>query len=331
MKGISLIICCYNSEEIIEQTLSYVEKQVVSNVNWEVILIDNNSTDNTSAVVKSFWDFDKNPNLKVFKEENPGLSNARLRGIKESQFDIISFVDDDNLIPENWVAYVHEVFKNQEVGVLGCTSIGKFDYPIPDWYEKHKLSFATGKLYEVDFGNVTYAGLVYGAGMSMRKEIFKKLDEKGWEPYLSDRVGKKQSGGGDSELTLASRLLGYQIFYSNQINTQHLIKSDRLTWERLKAMIYGFGEADVFVLPYAYQYKKAQGLLTFFDKLRKKWWVNYLGKKVALTILRIKKTFGKISPEDFEIAEIRNQAFCTSLLEQKRTFENSFDDLSKLQ
>lgn len=330
MKGISLIICCYNSEEIIEQTLSYVEKQVASKIDWEVILIDNNSSDNTSAVVKSYWNFDKHPNLKVFKEEKAGLSNARMRGIKESKYDIISFVDDDNLIPKNWVSYIHQVFQKEEVGVLGCTSNGKFDYPVPSWYEKHKLSFATGKLYEVDFGNVTYAGLVYGAGMSMRKEIFKKLENKNWEPYLSDRVGKKQSGGGDSELTLASRLLGYQIFYSNQINTQHLIKKDRLTWDRLKAMTYGFGEADVFVLPYTYQYKKSKGSVSFFDELRKKWWVNYFGKKIALAILRIKKSFGKIAPDDFEIAKIRNQAFCNSLLEQKRTFEQSFDELSRL-
>lgn len=331
MKGISLIICCYNSKEIIEQTLSYVEKQVTTDVSWEVILIDNNSTDNTSEVVKSYWDFNKNPHLKLFKEEKPGLSNARLRGIKESKYDIISFVDDDNLIPENWVAYIHDIFQKPEVGVLGCTSIGKFDYTVPEWYEKHKLSFATGKLYEIDFGNVTYAGLVYGAGMSMRKEIFRKLNEKGWEPYLSDRVGKKQSGGGDSELTLASRLLGYQIFYSNQINTEHLIKADRLTWERLKAMTYGFGQADVFVLPYTYLYKKSKGSLTFFDKLRKKWWVNYFGKKVALNILRIKKSLGKIAADDYEIAEIRNQAFCSSLLEQKTIFENSFEELQKLQ
>ncbi|AWV99363.1 glycosyltransferase [Arcticibacterium luteifluviistationis] len=330
MKGISLIICCYNSEEIIEQTLSYVDKQVAHNVNWEVILIDNNSTDNTTAVVNSYWNFEKRPNLKVIKEPKPGLSNARMRGIEESQYDVISFVDDDNLIPENWVAYIHDVFQKQEVGVLGCTSIGKFNYEVPAWYEKHKLSFATGKLYDIDFGNVTYAGLVYGAGMSMRKEIFRKLEEKNWEPYLSDRVGKKQSGGGDSELTLVSRLLGYQIFYSNQINTRHLIKKDRLTWDRLKAMTYGFGEADVFVLPYTYHYKKSQGETSFLDELRKKWWVNYLGKKVALSILRIKKSLGKIAPDEFEIAKIRNQAFCDSILEQKNTFQQSFEELSRL-
>lgn len=330
MQGISLLICCHNSEKIIEQTLQHVQNQEVENVLWEVILINNNSTDQTSLVAHSFWNYKRNSNFKIVEESLPGLSNARLRGIKEAKFDIVSFVDDDNLIPHNWVQYVSQVFQKNEIGVLGCTSIGKFDFEVPEWYEKHKLAFATGELYSGDFLDVTSHGLVYGAGLSMRKAIFEKLAEKNWKPHLTDRIGTKQSGGGDSELTLAARLLGYRIFYTNQIKSEHLIKADRLTWERLKAMTWGFGEADVFILPYQYQYKKILNKNTILDELRRNWIFNYLGKKVSLLNQHLQFLAGKVSKKDFEIILIRNKAFCSAIMHNRHSFSQLFNKVQQL-
>ena len=330
MFGISILVCCYNGEHIIAETLAYIANQKVSSDNWELILIDNNSSDNTSKIATESWNFESMPNFRIVKEEKPGLSFARLKGISEAKYDIVSFVDDDNFIPENWVEYLLEKFKNPEIGVLGCTSIGKFDYETPKWYEQHKLAFATGVLYPQNFSDVTKDALIYGAGMSLRNEIFKKLNDNNWEPYLTDRVGNKQSGGGDSEISLAARLLGYKIYYSNEIHTQHKIASNRLTWERLKAMTAGFGEADVFIIPYQFAYKKKQEKLTTLDYLRKYWWVNVIGKKIALFKSLILNIMGKIPNEDYEIIQIRNSSFRKSIINNKEIFKKSFEKILKL-
>ena len=129
----------------------------------------------------------------------------------KSKYDIISFVDDDNFIPPNWVEYQYKTFLNPEIGILGCTSIGHFDFQIPLWYEKEKLNFATGALYSCSLCDITPDGAVYGAGMTLRKEIYSNLFSKNWQPFLTGRIGKTQMGGEDSELTFAARLLGYKI------------------------------------------------------------------------------------------------------------------------
>lgn len=330
MFGISILVCCYNGEHIIAETLSYIAKQKVLTTNWELILIDNNSNDNTSKVASESWNFDKYPNFRIVTEKTPGLSFARLKGISEAKYNIVSFVDDDNFIPENWVEYLLEKFSNPEIGVLGCTSIGKFDFEVPKWYEKHKLAFATGELYPGKFTDVSKDALIYGAGMTIRKEVFIQLNKHHWKPYLTDRVGNSQSGGGDSEISLAARLVGFKIFYSNEIVTLHKISQNRLSWQRLKAMTEGFGHADVFIIPYQYAYKKKQGTLRPLDNLRKYYWFNILGKTLAYYKSKMLYILGKISFEDFEIIEIRNKSFRKSMYSNRFQFESSFEIIEQL-
>lgn len=325
MASISVVICCYNSVLVIEKTLECLQNQVFTNETWEVIVVDNNSNDNTGNLAQNFWKLDGVP-FKVVHEPNAGLSNARLKGVSEAQFEIISFIDDDNLAPENWIAYQSKAFDNPEIGILGCTAVGVFDSTPPEWYEENKHSFATGKLYEGDFVNVTESGSVYGAGMCMRKEIFTKLHQKGWSPLLSGRKGNSQSGGEDTEICLAARLLGYQIFYTNEIEIGHYILDQRLTWDRLKKMTEGFGSADVFTLVYDIVYQEEKGKLSFTQSLRKKWWFNYLGKRVNLSLKR-----GTINDrKKRELYEIRMLAFCKTIEQEKERFEASFSYLGDI-
>ncbi len=334
MNGVSIIICGYNSAQTITETLKHAQNQDnLSNDNWEVLLINNNSTDNTEEIARNTWDDSKGSQLRIIKEEKVGLSNARIRGVKESKFDIISYVDDDNLIPSNWVSYILTVFKNKEVGVLGCTAIGKFDIEEPEWYQKeqHKLAFATGRIYKGDdFMDVTEDGLLFGAGLTMRKEIFEKLWAKNWQPLLSDRKGESQSSGGDSELTLASRLLGYKIYFTNEISIIHWIINDRLSWERLRKVTKGFGEADVSLLPYNYYYKQIKGNLTAVDRLRKSWAFNYFGKFISLQKCHLRRLMGQLDREDHEILSIRLGSFLDKIWKKRAQFRQNYKIVENL-
>jgi glycosyltransferase involved in cell wall biosynthesis len=71
---------------------------------WEIIVVDNNSTDNTFNIVKEFKKNSKVP-VKYVKEEKQGLSHARNRGIRESKGRHIAFIDDDALADCNWIIY----------------------------------------------------------------------------------------------------------------------------------------------------------------------------------------------------------------------------------
>ena len=77
-KGISIIIACYNSEKVISTTLEHLQNQKnYEGINWEVIVIDNNSTDKTSIVAQENWDRNPIVPLRIINENKIGEANAR--------------------------------------------------------------------------------------------------------------------------------------------------------------------------------------------------------------------------------------------------------------
>src|SRR6187402_2986286 len=105
--GISVIICCYNSVARIEPTLKHLFAQKgVTASEWEIILVDNGSTDSTSATALQLWNSleGEKPAFKVLQESIPGLSTARQTGIDAAAFEYVLFCDDDNWLQEDYVA-----------------------------------------------------------------------------------------------------------------------------------------------------------------------------------------------------------------------------------
>jgi glycosyltransferase involved in cell wall biosynthesis len=327
--NISVIICCYNSSRVIENTLEHLKKQRFEGIEWEIVLVDNNSNDETASVAAACWNREAiNIPLRIVREPKPGLANARIKGVETTSYDVISFIDDDNLVPENWITFQAGIFDNKEIGILGCNSVGVFDSPPPAWYEINKYAFATGKLYEEDFLDITHDGAVFGAGMTLRKSIFQDLFASGWQPALSGRIGNKQAGGEDSELCQAARLMGYKIFYTNLISLGHYIMNERLTWDRLVKMTHGFGSADALILPFSITYDKYYKgkSLSFF--LRKHWWFNYLGKKIMMFV---RDPFSESRPYSQKIViRARISSFCEAISRDRELFRECFKIADKL-
>jgi glycosyltransferase involved in cell wall biosynthesis len=97
--NVSIIICCYNSESRISSTLEHIAKQKIENLQLEVILVDNNSNDNTAKVAIEVWSKLGNPfSLSILKEPTPGLSYARKKGVSSANGEIIIFCDDDKIL-----------------------------------------------------------------------------------------------------------------------------------------------------------------------------------------------------------------------------------------
>ena len=95
---ISIIICTYNRSESLKRTLQSLKEMSVSDdIEWELLIVDNNSTDNTREAVN---DFTKTSglNCRYVFESKQGLSNARNRGVKEACGEIIAFTDDDVIV-----------------------------------------------------------------------------------------------------------------------------------------------------------------------------------------------------------------------------------------
>src|SRR4051794_7116729 len=97
-KAISIIICCYNSSKRLPATLKHIAQQKMrSNILWEVIVVDNNSADDTKEVAVREWrKYNLSVPFKVVTEQKQGLIHAREKGYAEAAYQLLLFCDDDN-------------------------------------------------------------------------------------------------------------------------------------------------------------------------------------------------------------------------------------------
>ena len=246
LSGVSIIICGYNSSSRITPTLEALQKQQFTKqpVSWEVILVDNASTDNTKQVAEEVWKRNPVTQLRVIKEEMPGLMNARKRGMENAVFDIVSFIDDDNWVETGWVQKVFGIFAaDEKTGACGGRSEPVFENKKPEWFDEYQSSFAVGSQADQTGIINDTKGFLWGAGLSFRRSLWNELHDRGFKNITLGREGKKITAGEDTELCYAIRLLGYNIFYSNELLLKHFMPVNRMNINYLEKMCEGFGKA----------------------------------------------------------------------------------------
>lgn len=253
MPGVSIVICCHNSRARLGETLGHLVRQVVpAGLPWEVIVVDNGSTDDTSAAAEKIWAASSSAApLRVISEPRLGLSFARARGLREARYDFVSLVDDDNWVGPDWVRLVSEIMTAQpRAGACGGISEAAFEKTPPNWFAQFSRSFAVGEL-TPEAADVTWSkGYLWGAGLSIRKPAWQKLHAEGFIPLLQDRSGSSLSSGGDTELCRALRLAGWQLHYDPRLRLQHFMPAGRLTWDYLRRLRHAFGASSVAIEAY---------------------------------------------------------------------------------
>lgn len=251
MQGLSVIICCYNSAARLSQTLAHLAKQV-TDVNWEVIVVDNNSTDQTKEVAEQEWKKSSlKTELRVVAEKTPGLSAARQKGVQESKFDTIIFCDDDN-----WLAsdYVDTAFKlihaDPTIGAIGAHGTPVFETTEPKWFKNFQSFFAVGEQHDSIAHDINNFQYVYGAGVVINKAALEQLNGLGFVNITTDRIGNKLVSGGDIELCLALQLIGYKVVYNPSLRFQHFMTAPRLTLRYALRLASGIGYSADLLFPY---------------------------------------------------------------------------------
>ncbi len=239
LSGVTIIVCCYNSENRIKKVLEYLSNQITPiGLKWEVIVVDNASKDKTSAVALENWNRTDVP-LKVLYEPEPGLSIARRTGIKEASFPYISFIDDDNWVNNTWIKSVFDIMeKNPQIGILGGKGTAVFEGEKPVWFDRYQRAFAVGP--QNSQSGRTFKPL-YGAGFTLRKSAWDYLHDNGFEFIFSGRKGSLLTSGEDSELCLALVLCGYHLYYNEDLTFEHYMPNQRMNWDYVVKLYQSFG------------------------------------------------------------------------------------------
>ncbi|SEO23831.1 Glycosyl transferase family 2 [Mucilaginibacter gossypiicola] len=224
--GVSVIVCCYNSSKRLPETIKHLALQKVpASVKWEVIIVDNASTDDTAAIAKTEWEKYglTNPPFTVVNQPVAGLSHARDMGLSHAKYEYLLFCDDDNWLFDNYVERVFQIMsKDSQIGVLGGCGLIEAEQPVA---LSEKLLKST-----TVWGPQTWAAdshWVYGAGSVYRKSILLELKKANWHQVTTGRIGKKLLSGEDVEMCLMNYLMGYKIVADDSLKFKHFVPLDR--------------------------------------------------------------------------------------------------------
>jgi glycosyltransferase involved in cell wall biosynthesis len=318
VEGISVIICCYNSRERLRPTFEHIAKQEVSpELDWEVILVDNNSNDGTAEHAREIWtDLPCDAPFHIIHEPRAGLSFAREAGISAAQYEYLLFCDDDNWLAGDYVQTAWELMeKDPSVGALGGYGIAECECPPPDWFEEAKGIYATG---HPSYPNASYVErgeeMICGAGMALRRQAFEKLKRAGFEFQLTGRKGQQASSGEDIELFFALLIAGYRIFFSPKLTFKHFIPKERLTEDYIYRLHSQGYRNSTIMGAYYHEYRRYPKHLFFY-------YVWLIKNKVSLTK---EAYFLKKKGDFFSINEAKNKLNVVNYLwqSQKEYFES---------
>lgn len=282
--GVSVVICCHNSAERLPVTLRHLSVQEHTNyIPWEVIVVDNASTDGTGSVAEANWPAGSPTPLRVVSEPVVGLAHARRRGFAKSTYEFVSFVDDDNWVCSDWVFRVAEVMSlHPDAGACGGEIEPAFEVAPPTWFDRYKENYAIGAQAEAG-GDVTDdRGYLWGAGLTIRKSAYQGLLAGGFSSILTGREGGTLAAGEDAELCLALRLAGWRLWYDPCLRMFHYVPAARLTWSYLCRVVRGFGSSSVGLDCYLQSYSDQP--VQFLRWLRRSWWCQALLASARLSI-----------------------------------------------
>jgi glycosyltransferase involved in cell wall biosynthesis len=238
---ISFIICTFNRAGYLNDTLQSILQTNAPPGQFEILIVDNNSTDETPSVFQSARKKFPATCINYVKETQQGLSYARNRGIDESAAPYVVFLDDDiraapSLIPA-WISF----FSHHSEPAAGGGKIRvQFDAPRPDWMSRFLLPL----LGHHDLGKnpKKYPANKYpfGGNMGFNKKIFSKIG--GFNPALG-RKGASLNAGEEKELFRRLRKKEYDIYYLPDAFLYHRVNGNRLTISFIKKQAAGLGQS----------------------------------------------------------------------------------------
>lgn len=239
---INITICTYNRARILADTLtSYTTLKRDIDCRVELLIVDNNSNDETRQIVDQFME--QHPEVRYVFESQPGLSHARNTGIRESRGNIIAFVDDDVFFDPAWLMEVVRIFRYYpEVSCVGGKSIPQFAGGRPDWITDDLLTLYGSTNSGDEIKKMIYPEHPFGLNMAFRREVFNTIGNFG------THLGRKKNNllsNEESDLFLRIHNAGLKVIYTPNALLYHRIPADRVRKDWVISRYYWQGISDI--------------------------------------------------------------------------------------
>ena len=226
------------------QTLQSVIEQTLPREEWECVVVNNNSTDSTTADFEAFAARYPDYNLRMVLETNQGLSYARNRGIRESEGEYIAIVDDDERIAPEFVASYVALFDDVPDAVAaGGPIVAEYPTGRPRWMSAFTERPIANTMYFGEEVREFPRGRVPGGGnMALRRSAVRRY---GVFDTSLGYVGESLVGGEESDLFERLQIAEAKYYYVPKAVMYHIIPKEKLTTEYLRRLSYNVGVSQL--------------------------------------------------------------------------------------
>jgi glycosyltransferase involved in cell wall biosynthesis len=239
---ISIIVCTYNRAAMLRDTLaSFMLMERPLEVHCEVIIVDNNSNDDTPTVSQEFCG--RNPELfRYVREPIQGLSFARNTGIRASGACLIAFVDDDIYFDRLWLVEILDLFRKTDAMGAGGKSIPRFEGGEPNWISTKVLSLYGSTNSGDAVKRMTFPDHPFGLNMVFRREVF---DAAGLFNVTLGRIKNSLLSNEEYELFYRIDRAKLPVFYTPLAIIYHRIPEVRTRKSWVLRRYYYQGRSDM--------------------------------------------------------------------------------------
>ena len=240
---ISVIVCTYNRDKYIYNVLKSLADNTLSPNCYEIVLVDNNCTDNTRSECTRFAQDFPEVAFRYLVETNQGLSHARNRGIKESAGDILVYVDDDALVNKAYLQTYADFFEQHpEIDAAGGPIIPQYETSEPTWMSPIIKALLTGYKYlgnqPKEFPKNDYPG---GGNAAYRATVFDKV---GLFNVELGRKGDSLVGAEEKDIFDKMTTLGMRFYYLPNAILYHIIPEKKLSRDYFDRLSFSIGKSE---------------------------------------------------------------------------------------
>ncbi len=245
----SVVIPTLNRADTLDLCLRALCGQTLEKSDFEVIVVDNGSTDHTEAVVRAYEGL---LSIGYLSAPEPGLHVGRHAGIKAARSEILMFVDDDIQADASWIEAVVAAFRAPDVGLVGGNNHPNFEIPPPPWLVRWweqpvYKGRALGYLSILDFGSGTFdidPRYVWGCNFSIRRGVL--LDSGGFHPDAVPKNHLRYRGDGETHVSNVIRHTGQRAVFDSRASVRHFVPKERMTRSYFEHRAYMQGISDSF-------------------------------------------------------------------------------------
>lgn len=238
---ISVIICTFNRVGMLEETVRSFLACQADGIDYELLLVDNNSTDKTREFAERLTT--RNSRIRYLIEPHLGLCHARNAGVRESRGDIITFADDDVYFSPHWLTSLHSSFeRHPDVACIGGKVVPHFEAGRPSWIDDDQLWVYGVTRYGDYERDIQPPEIPIGCNMAFRRTVFEQVG--GFNPSLG-RKGVSLKSGDENDLFIRAGKAGLKTLYSPDALVSHRIPPARTTREWILSRFYWAGISDI--------------------------------------------------------------------------------------